>query len=116
MAEPEYEYRGLIASSRDLLRGDTSQWEDRSRYLEFVAQYGQPGLIVGYGTGRLVLDYLEAGIDVDGVDVSPEMLALCRQEAERLGLNPALYQQGMEALALPRRYRTSSCRRARSNW
>jgi SAM-dependent methyltransferase len=106
MEEPEYEYRGLIASSWDLLRGDTTDWGDRHRYRELIARYGQPALDVGCGTGRLLLDYLGAGIDIDGVDNSPEMLARCRETAGRLGLRPALYQQGMEALALPRRYRT----------
>lgn len=33
------------------------------------------------GTGRLLLDYLAQGIDIDGVDNSPEMLALCRPDA-----------------------------------
>jgi ubiquinone/menaquinone biosynthesis C-methylase UbiE len=106
MAEPEYEYRGLIASSWDLLRGDTTDSDDGRRYRELIEHYGQPVLDVGCGTGRLLLDYLGAGIDIDGVDNSPEMLARCREKAERLGLRPALYQQNMEALALPRRYRT----------
>lgn len=34
------------------------------------------------------------------------MLARCREKAETLSLRPALYQQRMETLALPRRYRT----------
>jgi ubiquinone/menaquinone biosynthesis C-methylase UbiE len=54
----------------------------------------------------LLLDYLADGIDIDGVDVSPEMLEICRQKAQTLGLRPALYQQNMEALDLPRSYRT----------
>src|SRR5207253_7390676 len=73
---------------------------------ELIERYGQPALDVGCGTGRLLLDYLGAGIDIDGVDNSPEMLARCQEKAGRLGLCPALYQQSMEALALPRRYRT----------
>ena len=67
---------------------------------------GEPALDVGCGTGRLVLDYLQQGIDCDGVDNSPEMLALCREKAHGLRLSPNLYQQSMEALELPRRYRT----------
>jgi ubiquinone/menaquinone biosynthesis C-methylase UbiE len=43
---------------------------------------------------------------VDGVDNSPEMLALCGQKAEKLRLKPNLYEQEMASLALPRRYRT----------
>jgi hypothetical protein len=36
----------------------------------------------------------------------PEMLAICRAKAEKLGLSPTLYQQNMESLDLPRTYRT----------
>jgi sarcosine oxidase subunit beta len=34
----------------------------------------------------LLLDYLAAGIDIDGVDNSPEMLAICREKAQKPGL------------------------------
>ena len=101
-----YEYRGLMAQAWDVLRGDTSQWEDRFFFLELIGKLGQPVLDVGCGTGRLLLDYLQQGIDIDGVDNSPEMLALCREKAGRLGLAPRLYEQYMEDLNLPRSYRT----------
>lgn len=106
MVLPDYEYKGLMAHAWDLLRGDTTQWEDRFFYLDVIRKYGQPVLDVGCGTGRLLLDYLSRGIDVDGVDNSPEMLALCMRKAEDMGLNPNLYQQYMEKLELPRRYST----------
>ncbi len=106
MTRSDYEYRGLIAASWDLLRGDTTQWPDRSFFRDAIAESGQPVLDVGCGTGRLLLDYLADGVDIEGVDNSPEMLALCREKAEKLGLQPTLYQQEMEALDLPRKYRT----------
>jgi len=102
----DYEYRGLMAQAWDLLRGDTSHWADRFFYLDLIREFGQPVLDVGCGTGRLLLDYLAQGIDVDGVDNSPEMLALCREKAAAQGLAPNLYAQTMETLALPRLYRT----------
>jgi len=83
-----YEYYGLMAETWDLFRGDTSQWEDRFFYLEVIKEYGGPVLDVGCGTGRLLLDFLAQGIAADGVDNSPEMLALCRQKAGSQGLNP----------------------------
>ncbi len=43
---------------------------------------------------------------MDGVDNSPEMLAICRDKAQKQGLSPNLYQQAMETLDLPRTYRT----------
>lgn len=103
---PEYEYRGLMAEAWDVLRGDTIHWPDRSFFLEVIQEYGQPVLDVGCGTGRLLLDYLVQGIDIDGVDNSPEMLAICRQKADDLGLRPNLYGQYMETLDLSRQYRT----------
>jgi ubiquinone/menaquinone biosynthesis C-methylase UbiE len=106
MDRPEYEYQGLMAQAWDVLRGDTSQWPDRPFYLEIIRRYGQPALDVGCGTGRLLLDYLQEGVDIDGVDNSPDMLAICRQKAEQLGLAPNLYEQYMEVLELPRRYQT----------
>ncbi len=106
MTQPDYEYTGLISASWDLLRGDTSTWSDRFFYKDLMGDNGQPVLDVGCGTGRFLLDYMEQGIDIDGVDNSPEMLALCREKAERLGLKPNLYHQEMQALDLPRKYRT----------
>jgi SAM-dependent methyltransferase len=106
MTLPDYEYKGLMAQAWDVLRGDTSDWPDRFFFLEVVKEFGQPVLDVGCGTGRLLLDYFQQGIDIDGVDNSPEMLELCRQKAAALNLAPALYEQYLETLALPRRYRT----------
>ncbi len=106
MSLPPYEYYGLMAESWDALRGDTSNWSDRFFYRQAIARYGEPVLDVGCGTGRLLLDYAAQGVDVDGVDNSPEMLALCGNKARALGLAVDLYRQYVEELALPRRYRT----------
>lgn len=106
MDATDYEYRGLKATTWDLLRGDTSHWGDRAAFRAVITRYGEPVLDVGCATGRLLLDYLAEGIDIDGVDLSPEMLALCRAKAAARGLTPTLYQQAMETLDLPRRYRT----------
>jgi ubiquinone/menaquinone biosynthesis C-methylase UbiE len=102
----DYEYKGLMATVWDLLRGDTTRWADRFYYQKVIQESGEPVLDVGCGTGRLLLDYLAAGIDIDGVDNSPDMLAICREKAAQQGLQPALYLQEMEALDLPRKYRT----------
>lgn len=75
-------------------------------YFRRFVEAGQPALDVACGTGRLLIPFLEAGLDVDGCDVSEDMLAACRERAERRGLTPALYAQAMHELDLPRRYRT----------
>ena len=105
MADPDYEYSGMMALFWDFFRGDTSNWEDRLLFLEVIRRYGQPALDVGCGTGRILLDFLAQGIDIDGLDNSPEMLDLCRQKAQAQGLSPNLYLGQMQDLSLPRRYR-----------
>ena len=75
-------------------------------FRRFVEEGDGPALDAACGTGRLLIPWLHAGLDVDGVDVSEDMLALCRERAEREGLHPALHAQSMHQLDLPRRYRT----------
>lgn len=106
MTTPSYEYYGMLAEFWDLFRGDTSTWEDRFFFLDVVKKYGQPVLDVGCGTGRILLDFLQQGIDIDGVDNSPEMLARLNAKSEKLNLHPTVYQQEMDQLDLPRKYET----------
>jgi SAM-dependent methyltransferase len=75
-------------------------------FSRLIEESGQPALDVACGTGRLLLPCLRAGLDVDGCDVSEDMLALCRANAQREGFSPNLYAQAMHELDLPRRYRT----------
>jgi SAM-dependent methyltransferase len=74
----------------------------------FVAA-GQPALDAGCGTGRLLLPYLRAGLDVVGCDISQDMLAECRRLAAAGGLEPTLYAQALHELDLPRRFGTIVC-------
>lgn len=106
MTNPTYEYYGMMAEFWDLFRGDTSTWDDRFFYLDVVKRYGQPVLDVGCGTGRILLDFMQEGIDIDGVDNSPDMLSRLKQKATALSLQPNVYQQEMHHMSLPRKYQT----------
>lgn len=106
MPEPTYDYRGLIAEYWDLLRGDTSQWSSRPYFLQIIRDSGEPALDVACGTGRLLLDYMQENVDIDGVDISSDMIARAQEKAKALGLQPNLYVQVMQDLDLPRRYQT----------
>ena len=75
-------------------------------YFRPFVEAGQPALDVACGSGRLLVPYVAAGLDVDGCDVSADMVALCRQAAETVGGSPNLYCQAMHELDLPRRYQT----------
>jgi len=105
VSEPDYEYYGLLATTWDAFRGDTSAWEDRSFYLEAIRRFGEPVLDVGCATGRLLIDLRAQGIDVEGVDVSTEMVALCCDKAARARIPIRVHLQKMEELEVDRRFR-----------
>lgn len=103
--QPQTWHYGLIARYWSEFNDDFRPHEI-PYFRKFIESDGQPALDVACGTGRLLLPYLRTGLDVDGCDVSADMIALCREKAQREGLSPNLYVQPMHALDLPRRYRT----------
>ena len=103
-AEPQTWHYGLIAQWWAEFNDDFRSHE--IPYFQRYVERGQPALDVACGTGRLLLPYLRAGLDVDGCDVSGDMIALCREKAERDGLSPTLWVQAMHELDPPRRYKT----------
>lgn len=80
--------------------------EDIAWFQSVIEHYGEPALDAGCGTGRLLVPYLRAGLDVDGSDASADMLTWCEKAAKSEGLAPNLYPQAMHELDLPRTYRT----------
>jgi SAM-dependent methyltransferase len=63
-----------------------------------------PVLDVGCGTGRILLPCLQAGVEIEGLDLFPGMLKRLREKAAALRLTPTLHQADMAAFRLPRRY------------
>lgn len=75
-------------------------------FLQQIGRYGQPVLDLACGTGRVLLPLLRANIDIDGCDISDDMLRFCELKASREGFTPHLYRQPMHALLIPRKYKT----------
>lgn len=96
-------HRGLAARLFDALNDDGPEVGYFRRLIE---RSGQPALDAGCGPGRLLLRYLAGGFDVEGCDISPDMLELCRRHADERGLAPVLHLMSAAQLDLQRRYRT----------
>jgi SAM-dependent methyltransferase len=96
-------HRGLAARLFDALNDDGAEV---GYFRRLIGRSGQPALDAGCGPGRLLLRYLEAGLDVEGSDISPDMLELCRRHGAERGLSPVLHLASAAELDLPRRYRT----------
>jgi len=79
---------------------------DEIAYYQRFVEAGQPALDAGCGAGRLLVPWLQAGLDVDGCDASADMVERCRERALAEGLAPTLFVQPLHALDPPRRYRT----------
>jgi len=102
---PQTWHYGLIAEYWAEFNDDFRPHEV-SYFRRYVENGRGAALDVACGTGRLLVPYLRAGLDVDGCDVSPDMVALCRDKAEREGLRPTLWAQPMHELDPPRAYAT----------
>ncbi len=75
-----------------------------------IARFGEPTLDLGCGTGRLLVPLLAEGLDVDGTDISPDMLGYVRDAAEVAGIDVEgrLAAQPFDGLDRPRRTGRSS--------
>jgi SAM-dependent methyltransferase len=77
---------------------------DLDFYKDLAEHAGGPVLEIACGTGRILLPCLQAGVDIEGLDLSPAMLQRLRNKAAVLGLHPTVHQADMRTFALPRRY------------
>jgi SAM-dependent methyltransferase len=80
-------------------------------YRAAIERFGQPALDLGCGAGRLLVPLVAAGMDVDGVDVSVDMLERAGEAVAAAGAarEGQLARQAFHDLDRPRRYGTIYC-------
>lgn len=86
----------------DVLFGDLEF--DRGFYLELAREAHGPVLEVACGSGRILIPCLQAGVDIEGIDLSTEMLEALLRKASALGLQARVRKADMRDFMLPRRY------------
>ena len=78
---------------------------DVTFFVEAAKQSGGPVLEAGCGTGRVLIPTAKAGIEVTGLDLSPHMLAVCRErlkaESEEVRSRVRLVEGDMRHFELP---------------
>lgn len=100
---PSQFYTGLVSDLYDPL---VSEKASADQYRAFLDLSGQPALEPFCGSGSPLLDLIDLGYDVDGLDASTDMLRLLRRNAEERGLSPNVYHQMIQNMDLPRHYRS----------
>jgi SAM-dependent methyltransferase len=101
--EPADFYTGIVAELYAPLKSAPQSPEP---YARFIERCGEPALELGCGDGDPLLDLRRQGLDVEGVDSSPDMLARCRGRAAAEDLHVVVHLQRIEELDLPGRYRS----------
>ena len=71
---------------------------------DFLTEHPGPALEVGAGSGRLMLPLLLTGLEVEGLELSPDMRALGEIHAARRGLRPVVHAGDMTCWQARRRY------------
>jgi len=58
--------------------------DDVNFYVEEAKKSGSPVLELGCGTGRIAIPIAEAGIEILGLDIASDMIAIANEKAEKL--------------------------------
>lgn len=69
-----------------------------------LREHRGPSLEIGCGSGRLLLPLLQRGHEVEGLDLSGDMISLCRESAAALGLTAVLHEGDMTTFDPGKRY------------
>jgi SAM-dependent methyltransferase len=71
---------------------------------EFLKKFPGPALEVGAGSGRVMFPLLQMGLEVEGLELSRDMLELGRTRARRLGIRPRVHEGDMSNWEGSRKY------------
>lgn len=77
---PEAEYPAVFARFYDVIYNHVRSGSDHDYFLNKILNAGGPVLEVGVGTGRFFTEALNRGADIDGIDISPEMIKILKQK------------------------------------
>lgn len=97
-------YLSLEAELHDAFWAEEDDGSELRLIAEFLRKHPGPALEIGSGSGRLMFPLLQAGFEVEGLELSPDMRALGDARAAKLGLKPLVHAGDMCAWYTRRRY------------
>jgi SAM-dependent methyltransferase len=99
-----WDYGSLASEVYELDKPIGHSFGDVEYYTGALTGTEGPVLEPAVGTGRMLIPLLQAGLQVEGFDVSPHMLAICRGHCAERGLDPVLSEADMTTFTSPGRY------------
>ncbi len=97
-------YGNLCTEVYELTKPVGKEYADVPYFIHHLSKIRGRILEAMVGTGRLLIPLLEAGLNVEGIDASPDMLAACKRNCATRGLNPILYEGSIENLDVPGKF------------
>ena len=93
------------AQRYDLVMGAYAGGDQLGFYRRQVARFGEPVLELACGSGRFTIPLAKEGVNITGVDISEEMLALAKLKASKDEVNIHFLQGDMRSFALGEKFK-----------
>jgi 2-polyprenyl-3-methyl-5-hydroxy-6-metoxy-1,4-benzoquinol methylase len=81
-------YGSLCTEVYEITKPIAGEYPDVPYFIEHLSSIDGKILEAMVGKGCLLIPLLEAGLNVEGIDASSDMLAACRRNCAARGLNP----------------------------
>ena len=88
------------AGRYELVMGAYASGDQLNFYRRQAARYGEHVLELACGSGRLTIPLAKEGVNITGVDISEDMLALAKLKASRDEVNIRFIQGDMRSFDL----------------
>ncbi|MBX3365410.1 MAG: class I SAM-dependent methyltransferase [Phycisphaeraceae bacterium] len=99
-------YAGAVAEVYDLLFPPDCEQVDEAFFARHIVAGEGPALEIASGTGRLLLRLLARGLPVEGLELSADMLRICRERASKREIPAVLHHASMVDFSLGRQFAT----------
>ncbi len=88
-------YLSLEAEFHDAFWAADDDASEVALMADFLRKSPGKALEIGSGSGRLLFPLIDLGFDVEGLELSPDMLAICKNQAAERSVDTALHQGDM---------------------
>jgi trans-aconitate methyltransferase len=102
-------YDGVVALAYDTWMPPGTRFPDDAFHADVVRGASGSSLELGVGNGRFLIPLVEAGLRLEGIDSSADMLDRCRRHAAARGLDVVLHRGDIAPLDLGRRFGALVC-------
>jgi SAM-dependent methyltransferase len=97
-------YRSLEAELHDAFWEAEDDGSEVRLMAEFLKKHPGVSLEIGSGSGRLMFPLVQQGLEVEGLELSPDMLDLGKTRAKALGIQPVVHEGDMTTWVAPHPY------------